>query len=78
MGQLVTDSRFLVANHIVLESVRLVPRARCLSLRKNHGLGTNQDLNVGWDAHDTHAPRYSPLVGPSLSTPHSKGSSEGL
>jgi hypothetical protein len=37
MGQLVTGSRFLRPAHIVLGSIRLVSRARCLSSRRNHG-----------------------------------------
>ena len=78
MAQLVTDSRFLKASPLVLRSVQPVLRAHCLSSRKNHGLGTDQDTNMGRDARDARAPRYWLLVGPSLSTPHSKGAQERL
>ena len=78
MGQLVTDSRLLVANPYSSRVRSTGPKGHCLSSKKNHGLGTDQDSNVGQDACDTHAPRYWPLVGPSLSTPRSKGAPERL
>ena len=48
------------------------PKGSLPFFKKNHGLGTDQDLNVGRDAYDAHAPGYWPLAGPSLSTPHFK------
>ena len=76
MGQLVTDSRFSVANPYS-SWVHLTGPKGLLNLFKD-GLGTDQDSNMGQDARGACAPRYWPLVGPSLSTPHFKGTPEWL
>ena len=73
-----TDSKFLTANPYSYWVRSTGPKGSLPFFEENHGLGTDQDLNVDRDAHGTRAPRYWPLVGPSLSTPHSKGASEQL
>ena len=78
MGQLVTDSILLAANPYSSWVRSAGPKGSLPFLRKNHGLGTDQDSNVGWDARGARAPGYWPLVGPSLSIPCSKGASERL
>ena len=78
LGQLVTDSRFSVANLYSSQVRSTGPKGSLPFLKENHGLGTDQDSNVGQDAHGARAPGYWLLVGLSLFTPHSKGALEWL
>jgi len=72
-GQLVTDSRFLMAGPYSSRIRSIGPRARCLSSGKNHGPCIIQDSKQGsgqpW--HFT-CFRYWPLAGPSLTSSHSR------
>ena len=78
MGQLVINSRFSVANPYSSRVRSTGSKGSLPFFEKNHGLGTDQDSNMGQDARGTRAPGYWLLVGPSLSTPHSKGTPERL
>ena len=78
MGQLVTDSRFLMASPYSSQIRSIDPKGSLPFFEEKPWTMLYQDLNVGRDAHDACAPGYWPLVGPSYSTPHSKGAPEWL
>jgi hypothetical protein len=72
MGQLVTDSRFLMASPYSSRVHSTGPEGLSLFFEEKPWTVHCQDSNVGQDAHGTRAPGYWPLAGPSLTTPHSK------
>ena len=58
MGQLVTDYKFSVDNPYSSRVHLTSPKVSLPFFEENHGLGTDQDLNVDRDARGTRAPRY--------------------
>ena len=78
MGQLVTNSRFLVANPYSSWVYSTGPKGSLPFFKEKPWTVLCQDSNVGQDAHVARAPGYQPLAGPSRSTPHSKGAPERL
>ena len=78
MGQLVIDSRFLTASPYSSRVRSIDPEGSLPFFEEKPWTVLCQDLNMGRDARDARAPGYRPLVGPSLTTPHSKGVLEQL
>jgi hypothetical protein len=74
VDQLVTDSRLLATNPYSSWAHSTGPEGSLLSCEGKPWIMHCQDSNARWDAHGANAPRCWPLAGPSLSTPHSKGS----
>ena len=78
MGQLVTDSKFLTASPYS-SRIRLTgPKGSLPFFEEKPWIVLRPRLKLGRDARGSRAPRYWPLAGPSLSTPHSNGALERL
>jgi hypothetical protein len=78
MGQLVTDSRFLMASPYSSQVLSTGPKGSSPFFEEKPWTMYCQDSNMGWGAHGVRAPEYWLLADPSLSTPRSGGALEQL
>jgi hypothetical protein len=78
MGQLVTDSRFLMTSSYSSRSRSTDSEGSTPLFEEKPWAMHCHDSNMGQGAHGLRAPKYWPLVDPSLSTPRSGGALEQL
>jgi hypothetical protein len=72
MGQLVTDSRLLMASPYSSQVYSTGLEGSLPFFEEEPWIVRHQDSNVGQDSHGARAPEYWPLAGPSFSTPRSE------
>jgi hypothetical protein len=78
MGQLVTNSRFLMASPYSSRVRSTSPEGLSPLSEEKPWTVCGQDPNMNQDAQDAHVPRHQPLAGLYLSTPCSKSAPEWL